>query len=46
MIFHGFGLVGRVKAGLAERLRRSGYISVADAIGAEARAIAAEPWPT
>ena len=46
MIFHGFGLVNRIKLGLDERLRRSGYISIADAIGAEARAIAAEPWPT
>ena len=46
MIFHGFGLVGKIKSGLEERLRRAGYISVADAIGAEARAIAAEPWPT
>jgi dihydroorotate dehydrogenase len=46
MIFHGFGLVGKIKSGLEDRLRRAGYISVADAIGAEARAIAAEPWPT
>ncbi len=46
MIFHGFGLVGKIKSGLAERLRHSGYISIADAIGAEAHAIAAEPWPT
>jgi dihydroorotate dehydrogenase len=46
MIFHGFGLVGKIKSGLEERLRRSGYISIVDAIGAEARAIAAEPWPT
>ena len=46
MIFHGFGLVGKIKSGLAERLRRSGYISIAEAIGAEAHAIAAEPWPT
>ena len=46
LVFHGFGLVNKIKRGLDERLRRSGYISIADAIGAEARAIAAEPWPT
>lgn len=46
MVFHGFRLVGKIKSGLAERLRRAGYISIVDAIGAEARAIAAEPWPT
>jgi dihydroorotate dehydrogenase len=46
MVFRGFGLVNRIKTGLEERLRRSGYISIAEAIGAEARAIAAEPWPT
>ena len=46
MIFHGFGLVGKIKNGLAERLHRAGYISIVDAIGAEARSIAAEPWPT
>ena len=46
MVFHGFALVGKIKSGLEERLRRGGYISIVDAIGAEARAIAAEPWPT
>jgi dihydroorotate dehydrogenase len=46
MVFHGFGLVNKIKRGLGDRLRRSGYISIVDAIGAEARAIAAEPWPT
>jgi dihydroorotate dehydrogenase len=46
MVFHGFGLVGKIKSGLEDRLRRSGYASIVDAIGAEARAIAAEPWPT
>jgi dihydroorotate dehydrogenase len=43
MVFHGFGLVGRVKRGLEERLRRARFASMAEAIGAEARAIAAEP---
>jgi dihydroorotate dehydrogenase len=46
MVFHGFGLVGKIKSGLEDRLRRAGYVSIVDAIGAEARAIAAEPWPT
>jgi dihydroorotate dehydrogenase len=46
MVFHGFGLIGKIKSGLDERLRRAGYVSIVDAIGAEARAIAAEPWPT
>ena len=46
MVFHGFALVGKIKSGLEDRLRRGGYVSIVDAIGAEARAIAAEPWPT
>ncbi|HLL26075.1 MAG TPA: quinone-dependent dihydroorotate dehydrogenase [Xanthobacteraceae bacterium] len=46
MVFQGFGLIGRIKRGLENRLRRSGYVSIVDAIGVEARAIAAEPWPT
>jgi dihydroorotate dehydrogenase len=46
LAFQGFGLVGKIKRGLEERLRLSGYASIVDAIGAEARAIAAEPWPT
>jgi dihydroorotate dehydrogenase len=43
MVFHGFGLIGRIKSGLLARLARGGYRSMADAIGAEAGAIAAEP---
>jgi dihydroorotate dehydrogenase len=43
LVFHGFKLVGKIKRGLDERLRRSGYTSIAQAVGAEALAIAAEP---
>jgi dihydroorotate dehydrogenase len=44
MVFHGFGLVGKITRGLTQRLRRARLGSILEAIGAEARAIAAEPW--
>ena len=36
LIFHGPGLVGRIKADLAALLRRDGFALVADAVGADA----------
>jgi dihydroorotate dehydrogenase len=43
LVFHGFKLVGKIKRGLDERLRRAGYGSIREAVGADAPAIAAEP---
>jgi dihydroorotate dehydrogenase len=37
IIFKGFGLVKKIKDGLRDRLKRLGYNSIVDAIGAEAR---------
>ena len=38
LVFHGPGLVARIKDGLAERLRRDGFKHLRDAIGADVRA--------
>ena len=35
LVFHGPGLLGEIKAGLAELLRRDGLPSIADAVGAD-----------
>ena len=35
LVYHGPGLVGRIKAELAERLAADGYESVADAVGVD-----------
>lgn len=37
LVFHGPGLVGRIKSELAASLRKDGFASVADAIGADRR---------
>jgi dihydroorotate dehydrogenase len=37
LVFHGPGLVGRIKSELAALLRRDGFSSVADAVGADQR---------
>src|SRR3954453_13764862 len=37
LVFKGAGLLGRIKSGLAERLRRDGFASVGDAVGADHR---------
>ena len=34
LVYHGVGLVGRIKKDLARRLRADGFVSVADAVGA------------
>ncbi|MBV8494091.1 MAG: dihydroorotate dehydrogenase (quinone), partial [Alphaproteobacteria bacterium] len=36
LVFEGPALIGRIKSGLADLLRRDGYATVADAVGAEA----------
>jgi dihydroorotate dehydrogenase len=35
LVFEGPALIGRIKRGLAELLRRDGFTSVADAVGAD-----------
>ena len=37
LIYQGPGLIGRIKAGLAALLRRDGFASVAEAVGADHR---------
>ncbi|QRG07653.1 quinone-dependent dihydroorotate dehydrogenase [Xanthobacter dioxanivorans] len=37
LVFHGPGLVGRIKADLAARLKADGFAAVADAVGADVR---------
>ena len=37
LVFHGPALIGRIKRELAELLRRDGFASVADAVGADHR---------
>ena len=35
LVYQGPGLVGRIKRGLAERLRAEGLVHIADAVGAD-----------
>jgi dihydroorotate dehydrogenase len=37
LVFEGPGLLGRIKSGLADRLRRDGFSSIGDAVGADHR---------
>ena len=37
LVFDGPGLLGRIKTGVAELLRRDGFASVGDAVGADHR---------
>ena len=37
LVFEGPGLLGRIKTGLADRLRRDGFSSIGDAVGADHR---------
>jgi dihydroorotate dehydrogenase len=43
LVFHGFGLVGDIKAELTRLLRRDGFENIAGAVGAEAAACTAAP---
>jgi dihydroorotate dehydrogenase len=45
LVFHGLGLVGRIKRSLADALRSGEYASISDLVGADAAAMTAEPWP-
>jgi len=45
LVFHGFGLVGRIKRSLAHAMRSGQYASIGDLVGADAAAMTAEPWP-
>src|SRR5262252_220906 len=45
LVFHGFGLVGRIKRSLAHAMRKGQYASIGDLVGADAAAMTAEPWP-
>ena len=46
LVFDGPALVGRIKKDLAERLRRDGFTSITEAIGAAHRARPAGSWPS
>ena len=37
LVFEGPGLLGRIKTGLGELLRRDGFASIGDAVGADHR---------
>ena len=43
LVFAGPGLVGRIKTGLAECLRRDGFAAISDAVGADHRTQSEEP---
>ena len=45
LVFHGFGLVGRINRSLVKALRSGQYASVGDLVGADAASMTAEPWP-
>ena len=45
LVFHGFGLVGRIKRSLADALRAGQYAGITELVGADAAAMTAEPWP-
>jgi dihydroorotate dehydrogenase len=45
LVFHGFGLVGRINRSLADAMRSGQYAGIADLVGADAAAMTAEPWP-
>jgi len=45
LVFRGLGLVGDIKAELTRLLRRDGFQNIAEAVGAEAAAGTAGPWP-
>jgi len=45
LVFHGFGLVGRIRRSLVNALRAGQYAGIGDLVGADAAAMTAEPWP-
>jgi dihydroorotate dehydrogenase len=45
LVFHGFGLVGRINRSLVDALRSGQYAGITDLVGADAAAMTAEQWP-
>ena len=45
LVFHGLGLIGEIKRELMQLLRREGFEHIAAAVGTEAVACTAAPWP-
>ena len=45
LIYRGVGLVSDIKTDLANFLRLGRYDSLSDAVGLDAAAMTAEPWP-
>ena len=45
LVFRGLGLVGEIKRELMQLLRREGFENIRAAVGVEAAAGTAEPWP-
>ncbi|MBX6425182.1 MAG: quinone-dependent dihydroorotate dehydrogenase [Variibacter sp.] len=45
LVFHGVGLIRRIKRHLAERLSAEGLASLAPVVGRDAARLTAEPWP-
>jgi dihydroorotate dehydrogenase len=45
LVFRGLGLIGDIKDELTRLLRRDGFANIADAVGADAAACTAAPWP-
>jgi dihydroorotate dehydrogenase len=45
LVFHGFGLVGRINRSLVNALRSGQYAGIGDLVGADAAAMTAELWP-
>jgi dihydroorotate dehydrogenase len=45
LVFQGPALIGRIKRGLAEALRRDGFASIAEAVGADHASLASAPRP-
>ena len=46
LIFRGVGLIGAIKTDLIDFLRVGRLGSLADAVGRDAAAVTAEPWPS
>jgi dihydroorotate dehydrogenase len=46
LIFRGIGLIGAIKKDLLDFMRIGRFDSLADAVGRDAAAVTAEPWPT
>jgi dihydroorotate dehydrogenase len=45
LVFRGLSLVGEIKRGIADALRRGGHAGLDDLVGADAAAMTAQAWP-